>query len=88
VLADSIPRGAALAEQPRLLQQECVLAGGDDYELLFTAPAAQHARVRAVAGAQAACIGHITAEPGLRVVDAAGAPVATPWRGFDHFAAA
>jgi thiamine-monophosphate kinase len=84
VHCDAIPRSAVLAAMPRALQLECVLAGGDDYELLFTAPAAQRARVQALGGV---CIGSITAEPGLRVVDAEGRAVATPWRGFDHFAA-
>ncbi len=86
VEADTIPRSAVLAAQPRALQLECVLAGGDDYELLFTAPAGLRDEVLA-AGPGVACIGRITAEPGLRVVDAEGRPVATPWRGFDHFAA-
>jgi thiamine-monophosphate kinase len=86
VEADSIPRSAVLAAQPRALQLECVLAGGDDYELLFTAPPARRAEVQA-AGPGLARIGRITAEAGLRVVDADRRPVATPWRGFDHFAA-
>ena len=64
------------------------LAGGDDYELLFTAPAA---RRDAVAAAAAACdtpvtrIGHIDTEPGLRLVDAQGRPVANTFASFDHF---
>lgn len=86
VEADAIPRSATLAAQPRPLQLECVLAGGDDYELLFTAPPARRAEVQALAGGVAR-IGRITAEAGLRVVDGAGAALATPWRGFDHFAA-
>jgi thiamine-monophosphate kinase len=86
VEADTIPRSATLAAMPRALQLECVLAGGDDYELLFTAAREQRAAVEA-AGPGVARIGRITAEPGLRVVDGGGADVATPWRGFDHFAA-
>jgi thiamine-monophosphate kinase len=34
------------------------------------------------------CIGTLDAEPGLRVLDAAGAPVAMTERAFDHFAPA
>jgi thiamine-monophosphate kinase len=83
VRCDAIPRSAVLATMPRARQLEWVLAGGDDYELLFTAPAAHHARVQALG---ATCIGHVTAEPGLQVLDAGGQAVATPWRGFDHFA--
>jgi thiamine-monophosphate kinase len=85
VRADAIPRSAVLATMPRPLQLECTLAGGDDYELLFTAPPTRHAEVQALA-AGATCIGRITTEPGLRVLDAQGRPIATPWRGFDHFA--
>jgi len=52
---DALPRSAALARLPLAVQRQCALAGGDDYELCFTAPpdargtveaAAQHAGVR------------------------------------------
>jgi thiamine-monophosphate kinase len=89
VLADALPRSAVLAQQPRALQLQCVLSGGDDYELLFTAPAAQHGQVLAAArqaGVAVTCCGHIDAGAGLRVQDAQGQPIATPWRSFDHFA--
>ena len=33
---DALPRSAVLAAQPAALQRECLLAGGDDYELVFT----------------------------------------------------
>ena len=70
------------------LQQQCTLAGGDDYELCFTAPAARHADVLAAGAASATlvtCIGHIDAEPGLRVIGADGALMAGQWKSFDHF---
>jgi thiamine-monophosphate kinase len=89
VAVDRIPRSPILAAQAPSLQHTCVLAGGDDYELLFTAPAAQDEAVRAAgarAGVAVAPIGHIEAEPGLRLVDDAGRPVAFAERGFDHFA--
>ncbi len=89
VQADAVPRSAVMATMPLALQQLCLLAGGDDYELLFTAPAARHGAVLAAgekAGVAVTHCGHIEAEPGLRVVDAAGRAVATPWRSFDHFA--
>ncbi len=85
---DAIPRSEVVAAHPRALQHTCVLAGGDDYELLFTAPPAQDEAVRAAgarAGVAVAPIGRIEAEAGLRFVDAAGAPVAFAERGFDHF---
>lgn len=68
----------------------CVLAGGDEYELLFTAAPARRDAVRAAAArAQTPVtrIGRIEAEPGLRLLDARGQPVALPpLRSFDHFA--
>lgn len=88
VHVDALPRSAVLAAQPRALQHECVLAGGDDYELLFTAPPAHESAVRDAA-AQAAVavtrIGTIEAAPGLRLLDAAGVPLAQPFTAFDHF---
>ena len=65
-----------------------VLAGGDDYELAFTAPAAAHHAVRAAAQAAATPvtrIGRIEATPGLRLTDAAGRPLAIVAHSFDHF---
>lgn len=64
------------------------LAGGDDYELAFTAPAAARAAVEAAgraAGTPVTRIGRIEAEPGLRIVDAQGAPVTQRFASFDHF---
>ncbi len=65
-----------------------VLAGGDDYELVFCAPPAHHAAVLAAAQASATPvtrIGRIDAQTGLRLVDAQGAPVANHFASFDHF---
>lgn len=70
------------------LLRQCTLAGGDDYELAFTAPPALR---EAVAGAAAtaatpvARIGRISAEPGLRLADAQGRPLAGLYASFDHF---
>lgn len=67
---------------------ECVLAGGDDYELVFTAPPAARNRVKAAAvqtRTPVTRIGRIEAEPGLRLVDGSGAPVAGRFTSFDHF---
>ena len=87
---DGLPRSAVLAALPQALQHECLLAGGDDYELLFTAPPLARAAVHAAGAAAGVAVtrcGHIDTQPGLRVVDSQGRSVATPWRGFDHFAA-
>jgi thiamine-monophosphate kinase len=70
-------------------QLEFVLAGGDDYELAFTAPAERHTAVLAAAGLASTpvtCIGRMQAEPGIRLIDAAGQPVTVHCASFDHFA--
>ena len=70
------------------LQQQCTLAGGDDYELCFTAPASRHADVLAAGAASATpvtCIGRIESKPGLRVLGADGMPQPMHWKSFDHF---
>jgi thiamine-monophosphate kinase len=68
--------------------QDLVFAGGDDYELAFTA-APQHRAAVEAAATQAATlvtrIGRIEAAPGLRLVDARGQPVQRRFAGFDHF---
>jgi len=69
--------------------QQCTLAGGDDYELAFTAAPAQRSAVTAAAqasGTPVTRIGCIEAAPGLRLVDAQGQPVAQRYASFDHFA--
>ncbi len=88
VEADTLPRSAVLAAQPLAVQRDCTLAGGDDYELLFTAPRAQADAVRSAAAraqVHVTRIGHIDAAPGLRLHDAAGQPLAQSFAGFDHF---
>ncbi|MGX4643370.1 thiamine-phosphate kinase [Massilia sp. SYSU DXS3249] len=85
---DALPAGPALARQPLSLRRRFTLAGGDDYELCFTAPAAQRDAV--LAAAAMACtavtrVGTIDAQPGLRFVDAAGKPLQMDVKGWDHF---
>jgi thiamine-monophosphate kinase len=68
---------------------QCVLSGGDDYELVFTAPPHQRAAVQAASIASATPVtrvGQIDAEPGLRLEDAQGQPVVHAFASFDHFA--
>ena len=64
------------------LLNRCVLSGGDDYELLFTAPAAKRAQVEALG--EVTRIGEITGGSELRVVDGDGKRIAYA-AGFDHF---
>jgi len=79
---------AVAARLPHALMQRCLLAGGDDYELCFTA-AAERAHVVLAAAAAARVhvtrIGRITAEPGLRLLAANGARMEVQETGFDHF---
>lgn len=70
--------------------RECVLAGGDDYELCFTAPINKHDAVLTAgekAGVAVTCIGRITTQRGLTVLDAQGQPLTITKTGYDHFAA-
>ena len=69
--------------------RDCVLAGGDDYELCFTAPVDRRDAVAAAAhsaGVTVTRIGRISAEPGLAVIDADGQPLPFEHTGYDHFA--
>lgn len=88
---DALPAGPALARQEQGLRRRFTAAGGDDYELCFTAPGEQRAAVLAAA-AQAATpvtrVGTIEAAPGLRLVDAHGAPLDLGLTGWDHFSGA
>ena len=90
VEVDAVPRSAVLREQNLALQRECTLAGGDDYELVFTA-APQHAaavgEAARHAGVTVTRIGRIEAAAGLRLVDAAGHALANSFVSFDHFRA-
>ena len=66
-----------------------VLAGGDDYELAFTAPASHRSAVQAAAasvGVKATRIGRIDPQPGIRLVDAQGNVRPGHPASFDHFA--
>ena len=85
---ESLPRSALLGCQPLQVRLECLLAGGDDYELLFSAPADRDAQVQAAARQAAVavtCIGRIDALPGLRLLDAQGQALQQRFAGFDHF---
>jgi thiamine-monophosphate kinase len=87
--AASLPCSDLLARQAEALRRRCQLEGGDDYELLFSAPAPAADAVRAAArdaGVEVTSIGRIEAAPGLRLREADGRVHAADARGFDHFA--
>jgi len=88
---DSLPRSTILAAQPLALRREMGLAGGDDYELVFTASPSARAAVQQAAVHSATPVTRIgcieAASSGLRLVDAQGQALALHYAGFDHFKA-
>jgi thiamine-monophosphate kinase len=85
VLQTLMMTDAGLSPEQRL---EYVLAGGDDYELLFTAPESARFAVTQAARDSATTvtrIGSIDSKPGLRLLDAQGQAVAIRYASFDHF---
>ena len=96
LFADALPCGPGLGTRPRAEQLDCILAGGDDYELLFTAPVAHRRAIEALGadlGLPLGRIGRIRAEPGRALwpsgPDATGRiegpALPDRWASFDHF---
>ena len=86
---DALPAGPVLARQALELRRRYTAAGGDDYELCFTAPAVARDAVMAAgrqAGTEVTRVGTIDTEPGLRLVDGNGIALDLNLAGFDHFA--
>jgi thiamine-monophosphate kinase len=83
--AINTPASAKFSLQKQL---ECVLSGGDDYELLFTAPPDKREAVQSASTTSATKvtrIGRIEPELGLRLVDSQGQPMTNVFTSFDHF---
>lgn len=84
-----VPRSAILQRymsDPTVL--DMLLAGGDDYELCFTASPTARERIMQIAaesGLALSCIGRTCGEPGLRMLDPGSKPIKTGASGFDHF---
>lgn len=88
-VATGLLAAGAAAALPPAQQLEFVLAGGDDYELAFTAPPAARDAVLAAsraAGTGVTRVGVVEAAPGVRLADAAGEVLDARYRSFDHFA--
>jgi thiamine-monophosphate kinase len=86
--ADALPAGPVLATQDEVLRRRFTVAGGDDYELCFTAPQQQRAAILAAGQACATPVtrvGAIDALAGLRWTDRAGNALDLGLRGWDHF---
>ncbi|WP_211462875.1 thiamine-phosphate kinase [Collimonas silvisoli] len=85
---DSLPAGPILSQQTQAIRRHFTLAGGDDYELCFTAPAERRDAVLAAGQAAATAvtrIGSIDAGHGLRLQDAGNNPLNLQLASFDHF---
>ena len=74
--------------QDKELQARLVLSGGDDYELVFTAPQGVRAEVTALSSELKLTLSRVgsiqVGEPRLLVLDSQGRPMAVA-HGFDHF---
>jgi thiamine-monophosphate kinase len=96
----AMPRSAWVAAQDSQLQRECLLAGGDDYELLLSAPAgcrSEMVRRAQDCGVGLSRIGRVVDGAGIVVFDDEAADALSPdghrgaWpdsalpQGFDHF---
>ncbi len=96
VEVDALPRSAVLRAQPVAVQRLCTLSGGDDYELLFTAPPERAPQVSAAgiaAGVALTRIGRVVGRAGAghdahtTLIDAEGHPLVHHAASFDHFRA-
>jgi thiamine-monophosphate kinase len=88
----SVPSASTFGIDAQALVQDCFLAGGDDYELVFTAPAHHHEEVLTLGkmlDLPLTCLGACAVgTPGaITTQDAAGLPIDVARRGYDHFAA-
>ncbi|MEO6825630.1 MAG: thiamine-phosphate kinase [Nitrosospira sp.] len=73
---------------PGALAIECLLAGGDDYELCFTASRSKRKKIGLLSREleiPLTCIGKIDEGAGLAVLDASGKTMALEMEGYDHF---
>ena len=88
----AIPRSAAMETRLRGPHREaalrCLLAGGDDYELCFTAPADSRTRIEALdreIGLGLSRVGVITEGSGLHIEDETGRRLESIPHAYDHF---
>lgn len=86
-----LPRAALECGADEAPARQCLLAGGDDYELAFAAPPERRDDVAAITarlGLPLTRIGRLRAGPAGELIlrDDAGRPMAVDRRGFDHFA--
>ena len=85
---DALPLGSMLASQTQDLRRSFALAGGDDYELCFTAPQANRAAILEAGkkvDVAVTRVGTVESANGLRLVDSKGLPLEMRSTSFDHF---
>ncbi len=94
LIRDAVPIQPMLARQDEALRWRCALAGGDDYELCFTAPPDRRADVLATGHAAQVRVTRIgrmsaarAATGAVLVVDNDGKPCAPTVLAYDHFRA-
>lgn len=83
----ALPISATLRKHSDWVQR-CVLAGGDDYELCFTASPERNRDILRIATEIAlplSCIGQVVAGSGCVVHDAGGVSIQLKSGGYDHF---
>ncbi|MFH2134595.1 MAG: thiamine-phosphate kinase [Pseudomonadota bacterium] len=89
---DRLPKPAYFAsssEEADELAQDCVLSGGDDYELCFTAPLARREEITVIADLlhlPLTRIGSIVSGQGCKLRAANGSVIKIAREGYDHFA--
>ena len=85
----ALPKSQAMKNNlPNKLTQQMILAGGDDYELCFTAPVEMQTKIVRLSeslGLQLSHIGHITQSSGLIVIGLDNEVLNIKETGFDHF---
>jgi thiamine-monophosphate kinase len=91
---DAVPCSQAVSDMPAEVRRQCTLAGGDDYELCFTAPASARTAIASIAGRESVLLTRVgTIEPldspddgpSITWRERNGAPVPLTLQGFDHF---
>ena len=87
-----VPMSSALRGQDAAVITECVLAGGDDYELCFTAPPAARAALAVISSDLGLALTRIGTmldahdAHGVTLIGENGEPLALTHSGYDHFA--
>jgi thiamine-monophosphate kinase len=85
---ERVPIAPAVKSNFGAQARELALSGGEDYELLFTGPAAIIEKARSAVSCPVTVIGEIVADKAKKItlVDKKGKRVSLPKMGWDHFA--